>query len=384
MIIPETPGVRADLLKNIAPLVQTSIAMGHYPGAVILAGHRGHIMYQGVFGNRRLLPDVAPMRFDTIFDIASLTKVVATAPAIMQLIEEGKLELDARVAKYWPAFAANGKGQVTVRQLLTHTSGLPAEIHFENSATKLTALQKIKLRHTPGTKFLYSDVDFIVLAHLVEILSGKPFDRYVKQHIFQPLTMTDTFFLPSKKMRERIAPTEMIHHHLYWGEVHDPTAQKQQGVSGNAGLFSTAHDLGLYAQSLLNGGKTIHEKYFLSPLAISKMTTVQTPKFISETRGLGWDIDSAYANRGVFFPVHSFGHTGWTGTSLWIDPVTQTWVVILTSRTHPTPAHGNPLKHDRNKIANIISASLTDVSQYTQNNTSQGELNRAFAHHYHS
>lgn len=391
VVIKSVAGVRMDLLQNIAPIIEKSIAEGHYPGAVVLMGHHGQLVYRGVFGNRRILPNVAPMQADTVFDIASLTKVVATTPAIMQLVEQGKIALDAPVAHYWPEFAVNGKDKVTIRELLTHTSGLPADIpNLKNADNDQVALQHIaqmKLIHPAGESFLYSDVNFIVLAHLVERISGQRFDAYAQAHLFKPLKMKNTFFTPSVVLRDRIAPTEYHQTMMRWGVVQDPTAYAIGGVSGNAGLFSTADDLGRYAQSLLDGGQVpLDEKqrdhqssYILGPLTIAKMITKQTPDTISDARGLGWDIDSRYTNRGVLFPINSFGHTGWTGTSLWIDPTTQTWVVILTSRAHPMPEKDNVLVEDRRRIATIISASIVDVPPLSFNNTGRGELERAYA-----
>ncbi|MBX3709233.1 MAG: beta-lactamase family protein [Gammaproteobacteria bacterium] len=390
IVIANASGVRTDLLKNIAPVVEKSIARGDYPGAVILIGHRGQIIYRGVLGNRRIVPNIAPMRFDTIFDIASLTKIVVTTPAIMQLVEQGRIDLDAPVSQYWPAFAKQGKQSVTIRELLTHTSGLPLDV--ANPTKKSTShavikkIEQLKLLHSPGSKFLYSDLNFIVLAHLVEMISKERIDHYAQNHIFKPLGMKNTFFTPSEKLRERIAPTELINKKLRWGQVHDPIAYSIGGISGNAGVFSDAKDLGIYAQSLLDGGKLPHVlrdknnklDYFLGPLSITKMTTAQTPDSMVDVRGLGWDIDSSYSNRGVLLPTQSFGHTGWTGTSLWIDPVTQTWIVILTSRAHPSPAINNQLAQDRRTIANIVSASLVDVASFNFNNTGKGELSRAY------
>ncbi len=383
--IPKESGIRHDLLLNIAPIVQKSIAQGNYPGAVILAAHHGHIIYRGVFGNRRILPDIAPMELDTIFDIASLTKVVATTPAIMQLVEEAKLDLDAPVAKYWPGFAENGKEAVTIRELLTHMSGLPADIPSpaRNEVEVLQQIKQLKLKSTPGTKFLYSDLNFVILAYLVEVVTGDNFDRYVKMHIFKPLNMENTFFTPTTKIRDRIAPTEVMNGELRWGHVHDPLAYSMGGVSGNAGLFSTAIDLGRYAECLLNGGSLPENKsrieHLLGPLTILKMISPQTPPDVLDKRGLGWDIDSVYSNRGVLFPTNSFGHTGWTGTSIWIDPTTQTWIIILTNRVHPHTKN-KQIVQDRRKIANIISASITDVSITNKLNTGTGEINRAYAH----
>lgn len=374
IVITPGKGIRAELLRNIAPIIEKSIAEGNYPGAVVLVGHRGHIIYKGVFGNRRVVPSVAPMQFDTIFDVASLTKVVATAPAIMQLVEQGKIRLDAPVAKYWPEFASNDKEKITIRELLTHTSGLSAA-----EVTSLSEIERLAPKEKPGTTFIYSDVNFVVLSHLVEIISHEKFDHYANKNIFQPLGMKDTFFLPSDKLQNRIAPTEIIDNELRWGKVHDPVAYAMKGVAGNAGVFSTAHDLAIFAQCLLNGGKMKASHYLLGPLTVLKMTSPQTANNIDAQRGFGWDIDSPYSNRGELFPVQSYGHTGWTGTSLWIDPRSKTFVIVLTSRTHPVPAKNNQIVQDRRAIANIVAASITDIRSQ-QKNTHLGELKRAYDH----
>lgn len=385
--IAEQAGVRADVLRHIAPLVQNSIAEGDYPGAIVLAGHRGRIIYRGVFGNRRIEPTIAPMHFNTLFDLASLTKVLVTAPAIMQLVEAGELELDAPVAAYWPAFGQNGKGMITVRELLTHSSGLPADLPDPGEcmvgvAETLRQVERVKPDHMPGTTFVYSDINFIALGHLVEIISGETLKHYAERHIFSPLGLKSMHFLPSAALHDRIAPTQFIRGKLRWGQVNDPTTYAMGGISGAAGLFGDAGDIGTYAQCLLNGGriptKGKKSHYLLGPLSVLKMVSPQTPFQFAQIRGLGWDIDSPYSNRGVLFPAHSFGHTGWTGTSLWVDPVTQTWLVILTSRTHPKPARDNQVISDRRAIANIVSGSIRDISVFNQNNTGYGELTRAY------
>jgi CubicO group peptidase (beta-lactamase class C family) len=393
VLLPKVASIRPHSLNLISILVEKSIADGNYPGAVILAGHQGHIIYQGIFGNRRVLPTMAPMRLDTLFDLASLTKVIATTPAVMLLLEQGKLELDAPVARYWPAFAQGGKEAVTLRELLTHLSGLPAQLPHSlqplnliiypghSKAAVLHKIETLKLIHPPGTHVVYSDINFIILAYLVEIITGERFEDYVLKHIFKPLGMNNTFFLPPVNLLDKIAPTENLNHHLRWGQVHDPTAYAMGGVAGHAGLFSDAEDLGIYAQWLLDRGLIPHStppSYLLGPLTILKMTTSQVPLGITEVRGLGWDIDSTFSCRGVLLPTASFGHTGWTGTSIWIDPITQTWVIILTSRTHPTPAKPNPLLHDRSAIADLVAASLIDISPSQLSTTSQGELIRAY------
>jgi CubicO group peptidase (beta-lactamase class C family) len=394
--IPTQAGVRSDLLANISTRVEKSIAQGSYPGAVVLVSHRGHVIYRGVFGNRRIQPDIAPMHFDTLFDLASLTKVVVTTTAVMQLIEQGKLELDTPVAKYWPAFGANGKSEVSIRELLTHTSGLIPDItdplhpnstpSWDGEASALTQITHLKLTNPPGTAFVYSDVNFLVLGYLVEILSGQTLDKYASEHIFKRLNMDDTGYLPAASLRDRIAPTEIIEKELRWANVHDASAHAMDGVAGNAGVFSDAADLSLFAQCLLNNGKIKDSSskskkktaYLLGPLTVFKMTTPQTPTAVPELRGLGWDIDSAYTARGSLFPSRSYGHTGYTGTSLWIDPVTQTYIIILTSRTHPTPASFNQVMYDRREIANIVAASLTDISLPEQGTTGIGEIYRAY------
>lgn len=385
--IPPVSGVRSELLQKITSIIENSIADGNYPGAVILASHHGKTIYRGVFGSQSITPQITPMRFDTIFDIASLTKVVATAPAIMQLVEKGKLQLDAPASRYWPAFGKHGKGDITIRELLTHTSGLPGDICVKEHCGTLNVLQHIvdlPLTHSAGTDFVYSDLNFIVLAHIVEIVSGESFATYTQNHIFKPLGMKDTFFRPSANLRNRIAPTTFVNKELRWGEVQDPLASAMGGVAGNAGLFSDARDLGIYAQCLVNNGRIKSDdgkkRYLLSPLTILKMTTPQSPPDILDVRGLGWDIDSVYSNRGVLFPTRSYGHTGWTGTSMWIDPLTQTWVIILTSRAHPKPHANNELANDRRIIADIVAASITDVNINTTKvkNTHLGELVRAY------
>src|SRR5579875_3700294 len=382
--IPAVGGVNAALLHAIAPVVERAIARGAFPGAVVLAAHHGRVIYRGVFGNRSIVPSVQPMR------------------------------LDEPVAHYWPEFAENGKGKVTIRELLTHTSGLPPDIpspelllllhlpptgfpgwppdknvaapwHGEAAALKL--VEQVALINPPGKKFVYSDINFIVLGYLVERLGGEPLNVYAARHIYTPLGMTSTMFLPPAALKNRIAPTQIINGVLRWGVVHDPTAKAMGGVSGLAGLFSDAHDLGRYAQCLLNGGVLRvsdghgHRRAarILGPLAVLKMTTPQTPLGLTDIRGLGWDLDSVYSrNRGVLVPIGSFGHTGWTGTSIWIDPVTQTYLIILTSRVHPEAAPGAGVMAVREEVANIVAASLDDVNLRGLSNTGRGERARAY------
>jgi uncharacterized protein YbbC (DUF1343 family)/CubicO group peptidase (beta-lactamase class C family) len=325
-------------LAQIAPAVEAEIESGHVPGAVVLVGERGRIVYRQAFGARALQPEKAPMTADTIFDLASLTKVVATTTAVMQLVETGRLGLDDAVSKYWAEFAQNGKEAITVEELLTHTSGLRPDLDLREAwFGEAAARKRIEAERplaAPGARFLYSDINFIVLSELVRQISGKPLDIYAAQHIFGPLGMVDTSFRPPQSVRPRIAPTDVQEGVLRWGEVQDPTAYRMSGVAGHAGLFSTVDDLAIFAQMLLNGG-SLHGARILAPAAVRLMTMPrELPGGIE--RGLGWDIGSPFAGgQDAAFGPGSYGHTGYSGTSLWIDPKRGCYLIILTSRLHP-------------------------------------------------
>ncbi len=343
--------------------VQAAIQAGDLPGAVILIGHDGKVVYRRAFGYQRLAPRKVPMRLDTIFDLASVTKVVATTTAVMQLFEEGKIRLDDPVCDYWPEFAANGKEDITVREVLTHYSGLPPDLDLAARWSGYDkAMQMIidtSPEWPPGTRFVYSDIDFETLGELVRRITGEPLDVYCRQHIFKPLGMKETMFNPPPALRWRIAPTDhefKTRGRLLWGQVQDPTARRMGGVAGHAGLFSDAEDLSIFCQMLLNGG-SYRGVRILSPLTVEKMTTPQSPPDKMALRGLGWDIASPFAsNRGALFPVGSFGHTGYTGPSLWIDPVSKSYVIFLASRLYPDGT-GNVISL-RSKIATVVAAAL--------------------------
>jgi len=336
-------------------IIEKAIADHQIPGAVLLVSHDGEIVYRKAFGNKSLEPHREPMTVDTIFDIASLTKVVATTTAVMQLVEKGEVRDNDPVAKYIPEFAQNGKEEITVRELLTHFSGLPPDLDlsqpWEGKDTGLRLAFAEKPEEAPGSRFVYSDINFIVLGALVERVSGMSLNAYCEQNIFSPLAMTHTRFLPPRSWLPRIAPTQYDEHEtMLHGVVHDPTARRMGGVAGNAGLFSTADDLAKFADFLLRGGSV------LSPLMIEKMTTPQQPPTAQVLRGFGWDIDSPLStNRGELLPVGSFGHTGFTGTSLWIDPTTKTYIILLTNAVHPRGGNAIAL---RTKIATATAAAL--------------------------
>jgi len=322
----------------------------------LLVWHDGQIVYRKALGFRALEPRREVMTADTIFDIASLTKVVATTIAVMQLVERGQVRLNDPVAKYIPEFAQNGKEDVTVRNLLTHYSGLDPDLDLTQPwigrDAAFTLAFAAKPSSPPGSKFVYSDINFIVLAALVERVSKEQLDKYCDTHIFTPLKMTRTRFTPPKTWLPRIAPTQYDEQNrMLRGVVHDPTARRMGGVAGNAGVFSTADDLSKFARAMITGSAVL-------PVSmVEKMTTPQQPPTSSNLRGLGWDIDSPFSsNRGDLLPVGSFGHTGFTGTSLWIDPTTRTYIVLLTNAVHPR-GRGTAVAL-RNKVATAVTAAL--------------------------
>lgn len=341
----------------IDSIMEEAVAKGNIPGGVVVVGHNDKVVYRKAFGWRSLEPTRERMTVDTIFDLASLTKCLATTTAMMQLMQEGKVRLNDPVAAYLPEFAQNGKAEITVRELMTHFSGLAPDLDLKEPwhgrATAYEMAMQQRPQFPPGTRFVYSDINFETLGFLVEKVSGMPLNEYASKYIFEPLRMHDTRFLPPASWIPRIAPTQYDEDHkMLRGVVHDPTARRMGGVAGHAGLFSTADDMGIFAQELLSGSK------ILSRLSIEKMTTPQQPASAASLRGLGWDIDSPFStNRGVLLPVGSYGHTGFTGTSLWIDPVTNTYIIILTNRVHPNGGHS--VVGLRSRIATAVAEALS-------------------------
>jgi uncharacterized protein YbbC (DUF1343 family)/CubicO group peptidase (beta-lactamase class C family) len=328
---------KTEKLAAMDTAVAAAIAAKKIPGGVLWF-QRDDEVYQKAYGQRSLSPVAQPISADTIYDAASLTKVVVTTTAIMQLVERGQLDLDAPVAHYLPAFAQNDKGAVTVRHLLTHHSGLRPDVDMKpiwsGYAAGVALACAEKLRSSPGSTFVYSDINFIVLGELVRIASGLRLDAYVAQHVFQPLGMNDTGFLPPTSKLTRTSPTELTDGIMLRGVVHDPTARAMNGVAGHAGLFTTAADLARFCRMLIGGGQ-LDGVRILSAASVVEMTRVQTDG--SSRRGLGWDIDSTFSGpRGRWFPAGaSFGHTGFTGTSIWVDPAAHAFVIFLSNRVHP-------------------------------------------------
>ena len=330
--------------RGVDKAVEAALARGDCPGAVVVVVHTDAVVYRKAFGHRAVEPAKVPMTADTVFDLASLTKPLATGTSVMRLVEQGKLKLDDPVAKHWPAFGASGKEAVTVGQLLLHTSGLTADNDLKDYADgRAKALERItalKLEAPAGARFRYSDVGYIVLGELVGRVGGKPVDEYAQEHVFGPLKMADTGYRPDA---ERVAPTGKRDGKVILGAVHDPRAYRLGGVAGHAGLFGPADDLARYCRMLLRGGeldgvrvlKPETVKLFTEPRAVSEGKPTDPPKKLF--RSYGWDVDTAYtAQRGeVFRGADGFGHTGFTGTSIWADRPSATAVIILTNRVHP-------------------------------------------------
>jgi uncharacterized protein YbbC (DUF1343 family) len=365
---PAELGFDANFVKRIDDSVDRAIAAKKVPGAVVIVGRSGKIAHVAVRGMRSVSPNPEPMTRDTIFDLASLTKPVATASAVMLLVEREKLKLDDTVAKLLPDFAGGGKGAITVEQLLRHRSGLiadnPISDYEDGPIEAWKKLAALKLVSEPGAKFLYSDVNFILLGKIVEQVGGEPLDRFAAREVFGPLGMKSTFFPGGQKIDvqpERFAPTEPAGGSMLRGTVHDPRARALGGVAGHAGLFGTADDLAVFATMLLADGKSAEGRAILQPNTVNAMKS-RGATAAPEARGLGWDIDTAFgAPRGCLFGKRSFGHTGFTGTSLWLDPDTKAFVIVLTSRLHPDGKAPSPTSL-RYEIGTITAASIEDRS----------------------
>jgi uncharacterized protein YbbC (DUF1343 family)/CubicO group peptidase (beta-lactamase class C family) len=353
--------------SSVDGIMNQAVARGTIPGGVVLVGHDGAVVYRKAFGMRSLEPVREAMTVDTIFDVASMTKCIATATAVMKLVEEGKLRLNDPVAAYLPEFAKNGKENITIRELLTHFSGLREDLELKPQWRGREAAYRMAMEtqpaFPPGSRFLYSDINFETLGFVVEKVSGLSLDEYAARNIFEPLGMKDTRFLPPAQWHPRIAPTEYDEsHQMMRGTVHDPSARRMGGVAGHAGLFSTADDLAKFAQEMLTGF------HVLSARTVEKMSTPQQPPTAAVLRGLGWDIDSPFSsNRGEFFPVGSFGHTGFTGTSIWIDPVTNSYVIVLTNAVHPRGSNTAAVVSLRGRIASAVAQELRLTAAEAQN-----------------
>ena len=334
---PETVGMVSATLAVIDDLVAEGLSQNKMPGCVVLIGRREGIVFRKSYGFRQTKPEQIPMTLDTVFDLASLTKPIATATSIMLLIQQGNLELNQTVASIIPEFAADGKDVITIRHLLTHTSGLIADNsindYAEGSDRAFVNINALKLTAEPGAEFIYSDVGFIMLGQVVKAVSGQSVHEFSHSTIYGPLGMTETGYLPGDALKARAAVTEERDGHWMQGEVHDPRAFALGGIAGHAGLFSTADDLARYAVMMLNQGQ-FGDVQILQPDTFALMTTaVDVPR---GRRALGWDARTGYSsNRGDLMSAKAFGHGGFTGTGIWIDPEQNLFVIFLSNRVHP-------------------------------------------------
>lgn len=324
--------------REIGQLVESAIEAGDTPGAVVAIGRSDGVVFSKAYGHRQLEPTREPMTLDTVFDLASLTKPIATAIAVMQLNEREQIDVKQNVSRYLPAFAQQDKHEITIRDLLLHQGGLIADNHLRDyrgtPAESFENIFALKLSYQPRTKFVYSDVGFLVLGQLVEQVSRQPLDEFTRENTFVPLGMTDTRFCPTQEMVGRCAATEKRNDRWLRGVVHDPRAAALDGVAGHAGLFSTAHDLSRLAQALLNGGELGEARILQKPTVDFMTQSIELPG--TQRRTLGWDSRSKYSsNRAQHYSDAAFGHGGFTGTSFWIDPQRDLFVIVLCTRLHP-------------------------------------------------
>jgi len=368
---PEEVGFDSGRLGRLDEVIARSLERRDFPGAVLLVTRKGRVVWRKAYGQSQLVPAPAPMKPDLVFDLASLTKPVATATSIMILVEQGRIRLWDRVTNFIPEFVPyiEEKGipgeEVRLFHLLTHTSGLPPYTDPKEVAAKygepcptevlVKHIAGLRKEYRPGEKFVYSCLNYITLAQIVKIVTGQDLAEFSRQNIFKPLGMDSTLFNPPEEVKVRCVPTEVIDGQPLRGIVHDPLARLQGGISGNAGLFSTADDLAIFAQMMLNRGE-FRGVRILSPLAVERMTEI-FPRLKTAGRGFGWDLDSDYATvRGDLFGWSSYGHSGYTGTSIWIDPETTTAVIFLTNRVHPDDK--GEIISVRSRIANVVAAAI--------------------------
>ncbi len=347
-------------LREIDTAVAAAIAEKQMPGCVVCIGRRGKIVWLKAYGDRQIAPRREAMTTDTLFDLASLTKPIATASCVMMLVERGDLELDEPASRYLKDFTGQSKEKVTVRQLLLHTSGLTPDNalsdYQDGSEAAWRNICKLNLLSPPGERFRYSDVGFIVLGKVVERVSKKPLNTFARENLFTPLGMSESGFLPPDELQTRAAPTERRDGEWIRGEVHDPRSWRLGGVAGHAGLFATAEDLARYAQMMLGQG-SYGEVQILKPQTVATMTTEH--KVSGGLRGLGWDIRTGYSsNRGEGFSDAAFGHGGFTGTSMWLDPESQLFVIFLSNRLHPDGK--GSVNRLAGQIGGIATAALED------------------------
>lgn len=341
--------------SKVDSLMQLAITDSAFPGGVILASKDGKVIYQHAYGNYTYDPASSKVTINTIFDLASVSKVVGTTTAAMMLIDDGKLNLDDKVIKYLPEFNNNGKENITIRNLLLHNSGLaPFKKYYDVYSTAdevINDIMNLTPEQEPGTKYVYSDLGMITLQKVIEKISGKTLDKFLEEKLFNPLGMNSTMYNPPAMLRDNCAPTEFddfYRMHQLQGEVHDERAYMLNGVAGHAGLFSTAPDLAKFMQMILQKGNYQGRQY-IKPETVTLFTKKQSDQ---SSRGLGWDTKSPEgSSSGQYFDITSYGHTGYTGTSVWTDPTKNLFLILLTNRVYPTRNNNKlskyrPLIHD--------------------------------------
>jgi uncharacterized protein YbbC (DUF1343 family)/CubicO group peptidase (beta-lactamase class C family) len=378
---PGAAGISAERLARMDQVIQASIEKKELPGAVVLVARHGRVAWRKAYGARAVEPQREAMTVDTIFDLASLTKILATTTSIMILIEQGKVGLADPVVKFIPEMKGEGRDAITIEHLLTHMAGFAPDFDLKERWTgydeAMKRLYREPLRSQPGTRFVYSDINYIALGEVVHRASSQMLDEFARGNIFMPLGMRDTGFRPDAKLAARIAPTEKRRGQMNYlgdtganagpegeqwlrGRVHDPTSLRMGGVAGHAGLFSTVDNLAIYCQMILDGG-VFNGVRILSPMTVAAMTR---PRAVTEeglARGLGWDISTRFPpNKGDLFPLGSFGHTGFTGTSIWIDPASDSFVIFLSNCVHPDGKGDVGVL--RGRIASIVATSITDMT----------------------
>jgi uncharacterized protein YbbC (DUF1343 family)/CubicO group peptidase (beta-lactamase class C family) len=349
-------------------IVNDAVASGAIPGGVLLVGQGDAVLYRKAYGSRAVEPAKVAMTEDTIFDMASCSKVIGTATSVMILVDRGKINVTDPVAKYLPAFAANGKAEITVEQLLLHRSGLTPDNslkdYADGPAKAMERVYALPTVYPPGSKISYSDVNYIVLGEIVRTVSGKPLSEFARDEIFRPLGLKDTCYLPAAGLKPRIAPTEQRENRWMIGEVHDPRAYLLGGFAGHAGVFSTVDDVGRYCRMILAGG-TLDGKRILSEAAVREMLKPRCLEAGGGCRGYGWDILTPYSSpRGRYFTKGvSFGHTGYTGTAMWLDPVHNCYVIFLTNHVHPKDTGSDTIVALRRKISTAVGAAILPAAE---------------------
>lgn len=372
---PGSVGMSDNHLQRLDDIIQTAINKRDFPGAVIVVGRKGKIVFRKAYGECQWVPKSRSMQLNMLFDVASMTKPIATATSIMLLVEQGKIRLWDKISDFIPDYMPyepkdeeeeeEEVEETRIWHLLTHTSGLLSYLRNEEIEENLGSSPELEelvqyiagteKENPPGEEFIYSDLGFILLGYIVEEVTDQTLAEFARKNIFLPLKMRNTGFNPPERLQSKCVPTEVVEEELLIGKVHDPRARMIGGIAGHAGLFSTGDDLSVFAQMMLNRGK-FKKVRLLSPLTVDRMTELFAAVDYSG-RGIGWDLNSDYStNSGDLFGPNAFGHTGYTGTSITIDPDTETFVIFLTNRVHPDDT-GNVATW-RSRVANVVAASI--------------------------